>query len=214
VTADSPGHQALILDFGGVLTTPLLGSMESFAGETGIELSDLVRVALGPYAGSEDSLVTDFETGAIGEREFSTSLARRLEAVAGRPVDAEGLVQRLFRWELQEDMVAVVATVRRAGIRTGLLSNSWGTSLYPKERLAELFDDVVLSGEVGLRKPEPAIFRLAATRLGVRPERCVFVDDHPGHLEAARREGMAGVLHMTPEGTIAELERLLSLRLL
>jgi putative hydrolase of the HAD superfamily len=213
VTATSPGDQALIVDFGGVLTSPLVGSMESFAREMGIELSDLVRVALSPYAGGEDSLVTDFETGRIGEREFSADLARRLEAIAARPVDPEGLVQRLFLWELQETMIEAVATVRRAGVKTGLLSNSWGTSLYPEARLAELFDDVVLSGVVGLRKPDPAIFRLAAKRLGVRPERCVFVDDHPGHLEAARREGMVGVLHMTPAATIAELERLLSLRL-
>jgi epoxide hydrolase-like predicted phosphatase len=76
-----------------------------------------------------------------------------------------------------------------------MLSNSWGDDRYDREQLASLFDALVISGEVGLRKPDPAIYSLAAERLGVAPEKCVFVDDLPGNLKPAAALGMATVLH-------------------
>jgi putative hydrolase of the HAD superfamily len=110
-------------------------------------------------------------------------------------------------------MLGAVGAAQAAGLKTGLLSNSWGTSLYPIERLQGLFDEMVISGEVGLRKPDPAIFELTTVRLGVAPPRCVFVDDHPGHLEAAAGIGMTTVLHRNPSQTISELEDLLGVAL-
>jgi putative hydrolase of the HAD superfamily len=193
------------------LTQPLVSSMERFARTTGIELHDLVRAALGAYAGEEDALVTDFETGKITEAEFSRALATRLSELAGRSVAAEGLVTRIFDLELEPKMLELVETVRRAGVRTSLLSNSWGSELYPMAEIERLFDDVVISGQVGLRKPDPAIFRLAARRLEVGPERCVCVDDHLGHVEAARSVGMIGILHTSAERTEREVRRVLSI---
>lgn len=207
-------YKALVVDYGGVLTTPLQQAMAAFADELEIELQDLVRVALGAYAGGEDSLVTDFETGRITEDEFTTRFAARLAEVSGRPVESTDLVRRVFAGvELEEPMLAAVRQARAHGFKTALLSNSWGTSLYPIELFAELFDAVVISGEVGLRKPDPEIFRLAADKLGVEPADCVFVDDHPGHLKAAAELGMTTVLHRDPQSTIADLERLLDARL-
>ena len=75
-----------------------------------------------------------------------------------------------------------------------------------------MFDVVVISGEVGLRKPDPDIFTLTTEKLGLDADRCVFVDDHPGHLKAALDAGMTTVLHRTPAETIAELEDLLGSR--
>ncbi len=204
---------ALIVDFGGVLTTPLQDAMEEFAADLGVELQDLVRVALAAYTGSEDSLVTDFETGRISEEEFSLAFAARLTEVSGKPVPAEGLVKRLFRMRLEEPMFAAVAAAKEAGFRTGLLSNSWGTDVYPRERFTGLFDEVVISGEVGLRKPDPAIFELMTKLIRVPPQESVFVDDHPGHLQVALEHGMATVLHRNPAETISELERLLGVAL-
>ena len=80
-------------------------------------------------------------------------------------------------------------------MRTGLLSNSWGFDVYPFERLERHFDDLVLSGAVGLRKPDPAIYRLAAQRLGAAPGACVFVDDLQRNVEVASELGMVGVHH-------------------
>jgi epoxide hydrolase-like predicted phosphatase len=204
---------ALIVDFGGVLTTPLQDAMQEFAADLGLELQDLARVALAAYTGSEDSLVTDFETGKISEEEFSRAFAARLTEVSGRSVPAEGLVKKLFRMRLEEPMFEAVGAARAAGLRTGLLSNSWGTDAYPRHRFAGLFDQVVISGEVGMRKPDPAIFELMSEKIGVPAEESVFVDDHPGHLQAALEQGMTTVLHRSPAETIAELEGLLGISL-
>jgi putative hydrolase of the HAD superfamily len=213
VTSAEARFQALVLDFGGVLTSPLAEAMERFGAGAGIELTDLVRAALGAYMGAEDPLVTEFECGRMDEAEFSRAFADRLRTMTGREVDPEGIVGRLFDVRIEDDMLVAVGRVRDAGLKTAVLSNSWGRSLYPSERLAALFDAVVLSGDVGVRKPDPAIFRLATQRLGVAAPACVFVDDHPGHLEAAAAEGMTTVLHTTVAATVAELERLLGLEL-
>lgn len=212
--AEAARYDALVVDFGGVLTTSLLDAMVSFAEETGIELQHLARAALGGYTGAADPLVFGFETGRIPEDVFSRELAGRLSRYSGTEIDPAGLVGRMFsRLHLEEQMLAAVAATRAAGFKTGLLSNSWGTSLYPRERLATLFDVTVISGEVGLRKPDPAIFELTTRRLGVPPARCVFVDDHPGHLKSAAEAGMTTVLHREPAATIAELESLLGIAL-
>jgi epoxide hydrolase-like predicted phosphatase len=89
------------------------------------------------------------------------------------------------------------------------VSNSWGTRRYDRALLAELFDAVLISGEVGIRKPSPEIYRLAAERIGLAPPECVFVDDLPFNLAPAAELGMATVHHVGTGQTIAELERLL-----
>jgi putative hydrolase of the HAD superfamily len=205
---------ALIVDFGGVLTTPLQDAMVRFASDAGIELQDFVRVALGVYSGGDDDLVVGFETGRIPEDDFARAFAARIKEQTGRDVDPEGLVDRIFSGlELEEEMLTAVGAARTAGLKTALLSNSWGTRLYPRSRIDALFDAVLISGEVGLRKPDPAIFELALERVGVPGPRSVFVDDHPGHLAAAGASGMTTVLHRTPAATIAELEGLLGIAL-
>ena len=208
------GFAALVVDFGGVLTTPLQEALLRFSADAGIELQQLVRVALSGYMGSEDSLVFGFETGRIPEEEFIAAFVERLRAETGVEIDPKDLIPRMFgNLDLEESMLTAVAAARAAGLKTGLLSNSWGTTLYPRERLDPLFDVTVISGEVGLRKPDPAIFELTTERLGVSADRCVFVDDHPGHLQSAAEAGMTTVLHRDPERTIAELENLLGLSL-
>ncbi|HJR44789.1 MAG TPA: HAD family phosphatase [Actinomycetota bacterium] len=207
--------RSLIVDFGGVLTTPLQDAMAQFAEEHGIELQDLVRVALAAYAeGGGDHLVVKFETGQLGEAEFALAFAQRLSHVSGKEVDPEGILHRMFRsLRLEDGMIEAVRRSRAAGIKTALLSNSWGLELYPRTILDEICDVVVISGEVGLRKPDPAIFTMTTDKLDVQPELCIFVDDHPGHLKAAQQVGMTTVLHRTPAETIAELEELLELKL-
>lgn len=202
--------EALIVDFGGVLTTPMQESMAAFCTEVGIEVQDFVRVALAAYSGGEDPLIARYEKGEITELEFSTALAQRLSEVSPDPISHEGLVPRIFGGlKLEYEMLGMIKHVRDGGVKTALLSNSWGSDLYPKEALDGLFDVSVISGEVGLRKPDPAIFELAATRLGVPLSGCIFVDDHPGHLDAAEALGMTTILHLTPEQTIERVGDLL-----
>ena len=203
-------YKALVVDFGGVLTTSLQDEMVRFADEIGIELQDLVRVALKAYSGGDDPLVTAFETGQISEEEFTTQFTGRLEEATGVRVEPSELIAKMFGGvRLEEDMFSALAAAKERGFKTGLLSNSWGVSTYPRERLEEVMDVIVISGEVAMRKPDPEIFELTASKLGVPAESCVFVDDHPGHLEAAKELGMTTVLHRDPSQTISELEALL-----
>lgn len=203
---------ALIVDFGGVLTTPLDDAMIRFSAEAGIEFQDLIRVALAAYTGQDDPLVTGFETGTISEEAFEIEFARRLHEVTGVEVVSERLIDRIFEGlEAEEDMFAAVISARKAGYKTALLSNSWGVGLYPKHRFPEMFDVVVISGEVGMRKPDRDIFDHTVAELGVPADRCIFVDDHPGHLTTAKELGMTTVLHRNPTQSLKELSDLLDL---
>jgi epoxide hydrolase-like predicted phosphatase len=210
VTAN--GYRGLIVDFGGVLTTPLQEAMAAFASDAGIEMQDLMEAALGAYTGRGDTLVTDFERGRISEPEFELAFAKRLTKLSGAEVLPRGLVERIFgAVSLEEEMFDLVGSARIAGFKTGLCSNSWGMSLYPRDRLLGSFDAVVISSDVGLRKPDPAIFELIAERLELSPTECVFVDDHAAHLDVARRAGMTTVLHKSPSQSISEIQALLEL---
>ncbi len=210
-----PRFDALVVDYGGVLTTSILASMQVFADEEGIEMDALARVAMRAYAESaDDDIVSAFEKGHLPEDEFSIQFAQRLAQETGKEIDPERFISRMFGGvRLEEGMLEAVASVRKAGYKTGLLSNSWGLQGYPRERFKDLFDVVVISAEVGMRKPQPEIFRFTAEKLGVEPARCVFVDDFGGHLKAAMAEGMTTVLHRNPAETIAELSTLLDVPL-
>jgi len=109
--------------------------------------------------------------------------------------------------------VQAVRSARAAGVRTALVSNSWGVHRYPQDMLQELFDGVVISGEEGVRKPSRRMYELGAERAGVPATQCVFVDDLEFNLTPARDLGMATVHHTSAKTSIPELERLLGLSL-
>jgi putative hydrolase of the HAD superfamily len=212
MTAAEPpgGFRALLVDYGGVMTTSMGRAFAAFALVAGVDPERFRDVVEEAYGGSdENGVVPRLERGEIGVGEFERWLADRLSPGAPAPIEAAGLRGRIFAG-LEEDpvMTAAVAAARAAGIRTGLLSNSWGDSGYERSAFGELFDAVVISAEVGLRKPDPAIFLLAAERVGVEPASCVFVDDLLPNAEAARAVGMEGIVHRSAEFTIPRLEGL------
>jgi putative hydrolase of the HAD superfamily len=197
----------LLIDWGGVMTSNLLASFRAFCEAEGLDPGALVGIFRANPEARE--LLFAFEEGRIEEREFEPGLAGLLGVAS-----AEGLIDRLFSGTLLEQaMVGAVRTARASGVRTGLVSNSWGTARYPHELLAELFDGIVLSGEVGVRKPTPRIYELGAQAIGVAPARCVFVDDLPFNLPPAASLGMATVHHTSARLTIAELQDLLGIEL-
>ncbi|MBP2474561.1 HAD superfamily hydrolase (TIGR01509 family) [Crossiella equi] len=100
----------------------------------------------------------------------------------------------------------VLRRARQAGLRTALLSNAEGPGPDPDSAFGRLFDILVLSGEVGVAKPDEHIYRLTAQRLGLAPEECVFVDDLAVNIRGAVATGMVGVHHTGVETTVAELE--------
>jgi putative hydrolase of the HAD superfamily len=116
-----------------------------------------------------------------------------------------------------EEMIGAVRVARSAGIPTGLISNSWGGNYgeggYQREMFDELFDEVVISGEVGLRKPQPEIYLLAAERIGSDPKDCVFVDDFKVNADGAAAVGMFGIQHTRADDTLPRLEKFLGVAL-
>lgn len=196
-------RHGLIVDYGGVLTTDVFASFRAFCEAEGLPPETVRdRFRSDPEA---RELLAALETGALATPEFEPRFAALLE------VESERLVDRLFGgMEPDEAMIDGVRAARGAGVRTAMLSNSWGDAThYDRPLLEELFDGWVISSEVGLRKPDPAIYELAAARIGLEPDECVYVDDLPGNLKPARALGMATVLHRgDAAATLAEIRGL------
>jgi len=210
--------RALIVDWGGVLTTSLGPTFEQWAAEDGIDYPhyrSVMAELLGPVGALEAGInpIHALERGELEVADFEVQLAARLRRTDGAPVNGKGLVDRMFeRFSHAPDMNGLVRRGRALGLRTALLSNSWGNT-YPREGWSEMFDQVVISGEVGMRKPELDIYRHTTKLLGIEPTEAVFVDDLPINVQAAVRLGMVGVLHVDYESTRAELEALFDLPL-
>jgi epoxide hydrolase-like predicted phosphatase len=198
----------LIVDFGGVLTTNVFDSFKAFCRAEGLPEDSVKNMFR--ERGEGLALLRELEKGELTADEFSQKFAPLLG------VSPENLVERLFGGVgPDEPMVEAVRRARAAGIKTGLISNSWGNGLaYDPALLDELFDAVVISGDVGLHKPQPEIFLLGAERIGVAPDQCVFVDDLRENCAGAEAVGMKAILHRGPDGTLPQLEELLGIRLL
>ena len=198
-------HVALLVDFGGVLTTNMWEGFDEFCRGEGLEQGTVRRIFKHePEALADLRLL---ETGEIDPAEFERRFGPRLGVAR-----TEGLITRMFAAvEPEKRMIGAVRAARHAGVSTGLISNSWGTAIYDPRALDGLFDVVVISGEVGMHKPQPEIYRLAAERLGVEPVRCVFVDDLRENVRGAEEVGMRTILHRDPEATVSELEDLLQI---
>jgi putative hydrolase of the HAD superfamily len=199
-------RSALLIDWGGVLTTNLFTSFQAHCLRAEIDPQKLIgRFRKDPEA---RELLVALEKGELHEEAFEVQLAALLE------VEPDGLIDGLFAGvEPDTAMVDAVRRARAGGAKTALVSNSWGVHRYPHDMFEELFDGVVISGEEGIRKPSRRMYELGAERAGVRPEDCVYVDDLPFNLTPAEEMGMAVVHHTDAALTIPQLEELLGLPL-
>lgn len=205
--------KALLVDYGGVLTTAVGESFAAFCRDEFIDFEAFKRAVIVAATGP-DSPFALVETGRLDQDEFDRRIGAILSEAAGREIDSAGLKQRLFARALPDDrMVEAVQTARRSGVLTGLVSNSWGGRDYPRDRFDSLFDVVVISGEVGVRKPDPEIYLLAAVQIGAPPRECIFVDDFEVNVEGARAVGMAAVRHRSAAETLPALEAFLGVSL-
>lgn len=205
-SGDGDGPRGLLVDWGGVMTSNMFETFGGFCRREGLSADKVAKQFRSDPASRE--LLVGLETGALPEEEFELGFAEILG------VPAPGLIDRMFAdGKMDEPMQRAVRNARGAGVKTGLLSNSWGTRRYDRALLAELFDGIVISGEVGMRKPTPEIYALAARKVDVEPEQCVFVDDLRFNLDPAAELGITTILHRDSEETIAELERLFSVDL-
>jgi epoxide hydrolase-like predicted phosphatase len=196
----------LLVDWGGVLTTNLFASFHAFCIDSKIDPKTVLgRFRTDPAA--RDLLIA-LETGELEEQAFESEFAALLK------VEPNGLIDGLFAGVAPDtDMLDAVRIAHDAGVRTGLVSNSWGVHRYPHDLFSQLFHGVVISGEEGIRKPARRMYELGAERAQVPADRCVYVDDLPFNLTPAEELGMATVHHTSAETTIPALERLLGISL-
>jgi putative hydrolase of the HAD superfamily len=206
--------RGVITDWGGVMTSPIADSVNAWLTADGIDKASYVTVmrewVKQAYAGGDDhNPIHALERGECTDDEFELALARELVLENGGPVAGPGLLARMFAGQtLDESMLALFRKLKASGVPTGLLSNSWGGG-YPRELFPDMFDAVVISGEVGMRKPEPRIFRHAADLLGLPPQECVFIDDIEANITAAEQIGFTGVLHNAADDTAQQVADLL-----
>jgi putative hydrolase of the HAD superfamily len=201
--------RGLLVDYGGVLTTNVFESFRAFCTDEGIypdRMSDLFR-----HEPRALAAVRALESGEMSEERFAERFG---ELLGLRPERHAGMLDRMFgHIHPDTEMVEAVRRARAQGVRTGLISNSMGVDRYDRSSFPELFDGVVISGEVGVHKPDPAIYRLGAERAGVAAEECVFVDDLRQNCEGAEAVGMIAVLHRGADDTLPRLEELLGVEL-
>ncbi len=207
---EESGVRALIVDWGGVLTNDLSTVMDTWTLGEDFEahhFAEVISTWFGRDAGVEAEInpIHVLERGEIAVPDFEAKLAEELSRTTGRDVSAEGLLDRLFsHFEHAHDMTALVRRAHGWGIRTGLLSNSWGDH-YPEHLFDGMFDAVVISGRVGMRKPEPRIFQYTLDQLDVTASESVFVDDLAHNIAAARELGFVTVHHRDYQSTQLEL---------
>jgi putative hydrolase of the HAD superfamily len=219
IVIDGKEIRGVVTDWAGVLTTPILATVQAWIAADGIDWATY-RTVMRTWVhdayrqdGSRNP-VHALERGECSGPEFERILAAELLRIDGGPVVADGLLRRMFAASLPVPaMYDVVRAVRWAGFSTALLSNSWGCDEYPRADFPALFDAVVISAEVGMRKPEPEIFRYAAGTLGLEPTECVFIDDIEANVDAAVACGMTGVWHTDAAVTAASLQDLLGVPL-
>lgn len=229
--------EAVIWDYGGVISSPLFRGIGGFEADMGYPPGSILELIFGEtaYIGAEGnprggdpvdgavpesaSAVTHdwhrLETGEIGFEEYMAGVMERAPQVLGRSLDIDAYQQftRDMPLGIHWPVVHRIRRLRDDGVKVALLTNNvkeFGSAWRSTFPVDELFEVVVDSSEVGMRKPDPAIFALALRELGdIVPEHAVFLDDFPGNIAAARRLGMHGVLvEADPTSALAELERL------
>jgi putative hydrolase of the HAD superfamily len=204
-------RRALISDFGGVLTSPLQEGFLAYQEESGVSLEDLGRAMARAAEEHGEHPLFVLERGEISASEFRARIEPHLED----GFDLTRLSTLYFeRMRANRPMIEFVREVRGRGLRTALLTNNvreWESLWRAKlPEIDELFEVVVDSAFVGMRKPDPAIYELTLERLGVMAEECVFVDDLELNCEAARALGMTAVRFERAEQAIPELRSALA----
>ena len=207
--------EAIVSDFGGVLTTPLFNAFAHVQEEQGIPLESLGKAMWAATQERGENPLFPLERGELSEAEFLDIVGEALSAEVGRPIEMAGFADRY--WAQLSPIDEMIAWLRAArsdrGLRLALLTNNvkeWEPRWRPVWPIDELFELVVDSGFVGMRKPEPGIYALTLERLGLPGEACAFLDDLELNCEAARDAGMHAVRVETTEQAIADVERLLS----
>jgi putative hydrolase of the HAD superfamily len=207
--AGANGIRAIVSDFGGVLTTPLLGSFERVQDEIQIPAEYLGQALRAAAEERGDNPLFELERGELEESQFLELLSANLEPLLGHRPHLHRFREVYFdALDPNEPMIELMRELKTSGLKMAMLTNNvreWEPLWRSMMPVDEIFEEVVDSAFVGCRKPEGRIYRLTLERIGIGPEACLFVDDLPVNCEGAEKAGMQAVHFRDNEQAIAEI---------
>jgi putative hydrolase of the HAD superfamily len=207
------GIKAVISDFGGVLTTPLIQSFMSFQDQTGITTEVLGKGMQAATETNGDNPLFEMERGEITEVAFLEKLTDSLEPLLGHRPEMHRFKEIYFEaLDSNPPMIELMQELKAAGYQMAMLTNNvreWEPLWRPMLPVDEIFETVVDSGFVGCRKPEAKIYAITLGRIGLPAESCLFVDDVLVNCEGAEKAGMTAVHFQDNEQAIAEIRSVL-----
>lgn len=213
MTEPGSGIKAVISDFGGVLTTPLIQSFMSFQDKTGITTEVLGKGMQAATEANGDNPLFEMERGEITEVAFLEKLTDSLEPLLGHRPEMHRFKEIYFEaLDSNPPMIELMQELKAAGYRMAMLTNNvreWEPLWRPMLPVDEIFETVVDSGFVGCRKPEAKIYTITLDRIGLPAESCLFVDDVLVNCEGAQKAGMTAVHFQDNEQAIAEIRSVL-----
>jgi putative hydrolase of the HAD superfamily len=203
------GIEAVISDFGGVLTTPLIQSFMAFQDQTGISAEVLGKGMQAATEANGDNPLFEMERGEISEAAFLAQLTAALEPLLGHRPEMHRFREIYFEaLDPNPPMIELMRELKASGYRMAMLTNNvreWEPLWRSMLPVDEIFETVVDSGFVGCRKPESRIYSLTLERIRMQPTSCLFVDDVQVNCEGAERAGIAAVHFRDNEQAIAEV---------
>jgi putative hydrolase of the HAD superfamily len=202
--------EAVISDFGGVLTSPLLDSFLAFQDESGVSPAALGHALAAMAERHHNHPLAELETGRMSEREFLDELGGELSAQLEREVEMHGFGEQYFEHlHPNGELIDYMRGLRERGYRLAICTNNvkeWEDRWRSMLPVDEIFDVVVDSAFVGTRKPEPRIYEITLERLGVTPAQALLIDDIELNCQAARELGIQAIQFHSNEQAIAEIE--------
>ncbi|HEX5928387.1 MAG TPA: HAD family phosphatase [Solirubrobacterales bacterium] len=206
--------EAIVSDFGGVLTTPLLSSFMAVQDEIGIDPETLGRAMRAVTEEDGENPLYKLERGEMTEVDFLARLGDGLEPLLGHRPELHRFREIYFEaLHPNEEMIELMRELKDGGKRMAMLTNNvkeWEPLWRSMLPVDEIFETVVDSGFVGCRKPEPRIYEMTLERLGLPAEACLFIDDLPHNVEGAQKAGMAAVHFRDNEQAIDEIRAALA----
>ena len=206
--------RAVICDFGGVLTSPLMDAFTSIQESSGISVEDLGKAMFALAGRLGVNLLVELETGRMSETDFLEALGAELSAQLERPVEMHGFGAAYFEsLSPNVGMIEYMRELRERGYRMAICTNNvreWEQRWRAMLPVDEIFHEVVDSAFVGFRKPEPEIYRITLERLGVPAAECVLVDDVDVNCDGAKKAGIRAIQFRDTEQAIADLETALA----
>jgi len=203
------GIRAIVSDFGGVLTTPLLSSFVAVQDEIGISTENLGKAMRAATEERSENPLFEMERGELAEGAFLDLLADALEPLVGHRPHLHRFREVYFEaLHPNREMIELMRELKASGLTMALLTNNvreWEPLWRSMLPVDEIFEEIVDSAFVGCRKPEARIYELTLERIGMRAEDCLFIDDLQPNCEGAEAVGMSAVHFRDNEQAIGEI---------